>query len=86
MGAGDSPSGEGRARVLLADSHTLILAALRVILEPGFAVVGQVADGDALVGEALRLRPDLVVTDVRLPALTGLEKAGGQIETGQGAP
>ncbi len=61
--------------MLLADSHTLILAALRVILEPGFVVVGQVADGDALVGETLRLRPDLVVTDVRLPALTGLEAA-----------
>ena len=61
--------------MLLADSQTLILEGLRILLEPHFAVVGTVADGDALVREALRLCPEIVVADLRLPALGGLEAA-----------
>jgi DNA-binding NarL/FixJ family response regulator len=64
-----------RARVLLADPHALFLEGLRALLEPDFAVVGQVADGEALVSEALRLRPALVVTELRLSGLGGLEAA-----------
>jgi DNA-binding NarL/FixJ family response regulator len=62
-------------RVLLADPQALFLEGLRALLEPDFTVVGQVADGEALVSEALRLRPALVVTELRLVGLGGLEAA-----------
>jgi DNA-binding NarL/FixJ family response regulator len=60
---------------LMADPQALFQDGLRALLEPDFAVVGQVADGEALVSEALRLRPEFVVTEVRLPGLSGLEAA-----------
>jgi DNA-binding NarL/FixJ family response regulator len=61
--------------VLLADSQALFQEGLRALLDPDFAVVGLVADGEALVSEAVRLRPDLVLTEVRLPGLGGFEAA-----------
>ncbi len=64
-----------RARILLADDHVLLLEAFRRMLEPAFEVVGTVADGAALVEEALRLEPDLVVADVSMPRMNGLEAA-----------
>lgn len=64
-----------RARILLADDHVLLLEAFRRMLEPTFEVVGTVADGAALVEEALRLEPDLVVADVSMPRMNGLEAA-----------
>ena len=64
-----------RAQVLLADAQALFQEGLRALLEPEFAVVGQAADGEALVKAAVRLRPGFVVTDVRLPGLCGLEAA-----------
>jgi DNA-binding NarL/FixJ family response regulator len=69
------PAHQHRTRVLLADPHALVREGLRALLEPEFTVVGQVVDGEALVREALRLRPALVVTEVRLPGLGGLEAA-----------
>jgi DNA-binding NarL/FixJ family response regulator len=64
-----------RARVLLADDHVLLLEAFRRMLEPAFEVVGAVADGAALVEQALALEPDLVVADVSMPRMNGLEAA-----------
>jgi DNA-binding NarL/FixJ family response regulator len=64
-----------RATILLADDHVLLLAAFRRMLEPAFEVVGAAADGAALVEEALRLEPDLVVADVSMPRMNGLEAA-----------
>ena len=64
-----------RAQVLLADAQALFQEGLSALLEPEFVVVGRAADGEALVREALRSRPELVVTDVRLPVLSGLEAA-----------
>ncbi len=64
-----------RARILLADDHVLLLEAFRRMLEPAFDVVGTVPDGAALVEEALRLEPDLVVADVSMPRMNGLEAA-----------
>ena len=64
-----------RARVLLADDHVLLLEAFRRMLEPSVEVVGAVADGAALVEHALRLEPDLVVADVSMPRMNGLEAA-----------
>jgi DNA-binding NarL/FixJ family response regulator len=64
-----------RATILLADDHVLLLAAFRRMLEPKFEIVGASADGAALVEEALRLEPDLVVADVSMPRMNGLEAA-----------
>lgn len=64
-----------RPRVLLADDHALLLDAFRRSLEPRFNVVGTVTDGTALVAEARRLEPDLVVLDVSMPGIDGLEAA-----------
>lgn len=62
-------------RILLADAHPLILDGFRRLLESEFEVVGAVTDGRALVKEARRLRPDLILLDFSLPVLTGLEAA-----------
>jgi DNA-binding NarL/FixJ family response regulator len=64
-----------RPRVLLADDHVLLLEAFRRLLEPEFDVVGSVSDGAQLVEAAVRLRPDVVVTDVSMPRMGGLEAA-----------
>jgi len=64
-----------RARVLLADDHVLLLEAFRRMLEPAVEVVGAVKDGAALVEQALSLEPDLVVADVSMPRMNGLEAA-----------
>ena len=70
------------ARVLLADDHALLLGALEKLLADECEVVGQVADGRALVEAAERLRPDLIVLDISMPLLNGLE-AGRQIKQKQ---
>jgi DNA-binding NarL/FixJ family response regulator len=68
-----------RTRVLLADDHTIFLDALAKLLEPEFEVVGTVTDGRALVLRAPDLRPDVVVLDIGMPLLNGLD-AGQQIK------
>lgn len=64
-----------KARVLLADDHGLLLEAFTRLLEPEVTVVGRAADGRALVRAALELRPDIVVADVSMPELNGIEAA-----------
>lgn len=64
-----------RPRVVLADDHALLLEALRKLLEPTCHVVATVTDGRALVETASRLRPDVVVVDINMPALNGLDAA-----------
>jgi len=64
-----------RPRLLLADDHTLVLAAFQNMLEPEYEVVGAVADGRALVDFALRLKPHLIVADFYMPLLNGLDAA-----------
>jgi DNA-binding NarL/FixJ family response regulator len=64
-----------RARILLADDHSLILTGIRALLSEHFDLVGQVEDGRSLVDEALRLRPDLVILDISMPLLNGVEAA-----------
>ncbi len=54
-------------RVLLADDHRLLLEAFHKLLEPTVTVVGEVADGHALLEAASRLRPDIIVLDVGMP-------------------
>ena len=65
----------GRARVILADDHADFLAAAAEHLEPEFEVIQTVSDGQAAVEAATRLQPDLLVLDIGLPALNGIEAA-----------
>jgi DNA-binding NarL/FixJ family response regulator len=62
-----------RPRVLLADDHTIVVEGLASLLEDDFELVGRVADGRALVEAAVRLRPDVIVTDISMPDVNGLD-------------
>jgi DNA-binding NarL/FixJ family response regulator len=64
-----------RARVLLADDHPDFLAATARLLEPEFDVVEAVHDGKALLDQTPRLDPDLLVIDITMPVLNGIEAA-----------
>ncbi len=64
-----------RPRVLLADDHKIVVEGLRGILEPEFELVGTVEDGRALVAAAQKLNPDVIVADVSMPLLNGIEAA-----------
>ena len=59
--------------VLLADDHTIVAEGLEALLKTRFQLLGTVRDGRALVTEAERLRPDVVVTDISMPLLNGLD-------------
>src|SRR5271168_1430766 len=63
------------ARLLIADDHAIFAESLRLLLEKSYAVVGIVTDGRALVSEAARLKPDVVVVDIGMPLLNGLDAA-----------
>ena len=73
-----------RARVLLADDHPVVAEGLAALLREAFTVVGSVADGAALVDAARRLRPDVIVTDVTMPGLSGLDALRRIREAGLG--
>jgi DNA-binding NarL/FixJ family response regulator len=64
-----------RPRILLGDDHALVLGAFEKLLSGEFDVVGQATDGRALVAAAERLKPDVVVLDISMPLLNGLEAA-----------
>jgi DNA-binding NarL/FixJ family response regulator len=68
-----------KPRVLLADDHTLVVEAFKKLLEPEFEIVGTVADGRALLATAPRLNPDVVVIDLGMPLLNGMD-AGQELK------
>jgi DNA-binding NarL/FixJ family response regulator len=68
-----------RPRVLIADDHKLVAEACKGLLEPEFDVIGVVSDGRALLQAAAELRPDVVILDISMPQLNGLD-AGEQIK------
>jgi DNA-binding NarL/FixJ family response regulator len=64
-----------RPRVLLADDHQMLVDALKGILEPRCEVVGMVSDGRELLKAAPKLQPDIIVLDIAMPQLNGLDAA-----------
>jgi DNA-binding NarL/FixJ family response regulator len=64
-----------RLRLLVADDHAMFAEALRAFLEKTYTVVGVVLDGRAMMDAAVRLRPDVIVLDVGMPLLNGIEAA-----------
>jgi DNA-binding NarL/FixJ family response regulator len=62
-----------KARILLADDFPAFTDLVEGLLDPAFDVVGRVSDGDALVREALKLNPDVIITDISMPVLSGID-------------
>jgi len=82
VGGGVRPSPKpGRPRILIADDHTLVAEACKNLLDAEFDVVGIVADGRALLRASAVLKPDVIVSDIAMQSLNGLD-AGEQIKLG----
>ena len=64
-----------RPRVLIADDHSVVAEGLRSLLEKKYDVVGMVANGRELLAEAPKLKPDVIVLDIGMPLLNGLDAA-----------
>jgi len=65
----------GPIRVLLADDHTILRAGLKMMLsvQPDIEIVGEASDGRQAIAEALRLQPDVILMDITMPELNGIE-------------
>src|SRR5579864_8100736 len=68
-----------RSRILIADDHDLVAELCKRLLETEFDVVGVVTDGRALVRAAGELKPDVIIVDIAMPILNGLD-AGRQVK------
>jgi len=68
--------------ILLADDHRYLLEVIRDLLEPTFSVVGCVEDGESLVEAASKLQPNVIVTDISMPKLNGMDAANRLRESG----
>ena len=69
-------------RVILADDHPGVLGVVQGLLEPDFDVVGAVDNGESLFEAAMKLHPDVIVTDISMPKLSGIEAANRLRESG----
>jgi two-component system response regulator NreC len=72
---GDERTATQKIRVLLADDHTILRAGLRMMLDaqPDIEVVGEASDGRQALAEAQRLQPDIVLMDITMPEMNGIE-------------
>jgi DNA-binding NarL/FixJ family response regulator len=71
-----------KTRVLLADDHKGVLDVVEGLLKTDFDVVGCVDDGESLLEAAKRLQPDVIITDISMPKLSGIEAANRLRESG----
>lgn len=71
-----------RARILLADDHPCFPDLEELLLEPEFEVVAKVGNGRALIEAATRLKPDVIVTDISMPILNGIDAVDQLKESG----
>lgn len=69
------PTSQMKVRVLLADDNETTIERVQLLLRREFEVVGAVANGEALLEAAARIRPDVIVSDISMPLLDGLEAA-----------
>ena len=74
-----------RRRILLADDYPLMLERVRTLLQSTFDVVGVAHDGHEMIGEAMRLNPDIIVADISMPGLDGIAAAHRLREMGANA-
>jgi DNA-binding NarL/FixJ family response regulator len=74
-----------RTKILIADDHKMFSQGLQGLLEDEFILVGTVSDGQALIDEAERLKPDVVLVDISMPVLNGLDAVRRLTEKGNGA-
>jgi DNA-binding NarL/FixJ family response regulator len=75
-----------KLRVLIADDHEWMLETIDGLLAADFDVVGRVKDGVAMVEAASRLQPDVIVTDLTMPGLTGIEASRETLKARPGVP
>ena len=66
-------TGKTKPRILLADDHRIVIDGLKQLLEPDFEVVGSTGDGRSLLKASLTLKPDVIVADISMPLLNGIE-------------
>jgi DNA-binding NarL/FixJ family response regulator len=71
-----------KTRVLLADDHKIVAEGLRSLLEPEFELVGIVEDGRELIAKAKQLHPDVIIADITMPSLNGIDAVSKIIESG----
>jgi DNA-binding NarL/FixJ family response regulator len=71
-----------RKRLLLADDHAEMLEELRSLLDADYDIIGAVEDGQKLVEAAKSLKPDLIISDISMPGMTGFEAAAKIRESG----
>lgn len=62
-----------RPRILLADDHHIVIEAIKNLIEPEYEVIATVHDGRSLVAKAIELNPDVIIMDIAMPLLNGLE-------------
>ena len=74
-----------RPRILLADDHRELLEAESALLRPYFDLVGTAGDGRSLIFEVQRLSPDVVVADIAMPVMNGIDAVRKLIESGSAA-